>query len=251
MNKTAEFSDEQLTAYLDGEMDYIPADDIRAALKHDPELQARLDRLSVDKAALATAFNRLLDASPQAPDFSDVGGRVRDPAWAVSWRRLAAVLVVGLGVGWTFALFSRGGELETWRDYVAAYHALYAEDTLAAIDRPTPVQTDELARISGLLGKPLDLTLLTDLPELEYKRAQILGYEGEPLAQMTFLSTDGVPIALCIIRQPDGENVPVTLAEMEGMASASWSSEGYDYLLIGGKDQTILDSVAGKLQTTL
>lgn len=251
MNKTADFSDEQLTAYLDGETDYIPADDIRAALEEDPKLQARLDRLSVDKAALATAFNRLLDASPQAPDFSDVGGRVGDPAWAVSWRRLAAVLVVGLGVGWSLGLFSRGGELETWRDYVAAYHALYAEDTLAAIDRPTPVQTDELARISGLLGKPLDLALLTDLPGLKYKRAQILGYKNKPLAQMTFLSGNGAPIALCIIRQPGVGDAPVTSATMEGMASASWSREGYDYLLIGGTDQTILDSVAGKLQTTL
>src|SRR5258708_21535087 len=57
-------TDEDLVAYLDGELGPQRRSEIDAALKHDEHLRARLAELDIDKDAIRTVFDRLLTAAP-------------------------------------------------------------------------------------------------------------------------------------------------------------------------------------------
>ncbi len=50
------FTDEELTAFLDGEEDHAPVTEIRSALKADADLAQRLDVLRIDRQLIVAAF---------------------------------------------------------------------------------------------------------------------------------------------------------------------------------------------------
>ena len=183
-----------------------------------------------------------------------------------NWRLLApmaasVVLAVGLALG-LGALLARdgapdadGGSLMAgeagWREYVAAYQALYTNATLASVEEDEAARRSELARVGAAIGLDLPLEALDASPAVTFKRAQLLGFEGRPLAQLAFLGGTGDPIALCIIRsggngagEAGGAASPVEVATMEGLSTASWSRGGFEYLLIGGTDEALIAGLA-------
>ncbi len=251
MSEKPTFSDEQLTAYLDGETDHIPADEISRALDRDAALRARLDRLSVETDDIADAFGRLLESAPPAPEVSLPEAAADQSSRWPSLHAIAAVAVLCLTVGWGAGYVTPRSDLTSWHDFVAAYQALYVNSTLAQVEQEDDAAASQLEHVAGAIGKPIDLSTLKQIEGLDYKRAQILGFEGQPLAQLTFLSEVGAPVALCIIRKQGEGDAEVELAELHGMSAASWSRDGYDYLLIGGSDAALIAATAGKLTNRL
>ncbi|MEM9632232.1 MAG: hypothetical protein AAGA50_12955 [Pseudomonadota bacterium] len=245
------FSDEQLTAYLDGETDHVPAEEIRAALENDPDLRSRLEGLSLETGQIADAFDQLLHHTPEMPVLADVSPPEATRSGLFSLRQVAAiaavVLFLGLGVGY----LAPHDTPRTWHDFVATYHALYVTDTLAHIEQSEAAAAVELAQAAKAVGKSIDLQILTNIEQLDYKRAQILGFENSPLLQLTFLSNSNEPIALCIIRARDAGEEELQLAQMQNMSAAFWSRDGFDFLLVGGNDDSLIKSVAESLVTRL
>lgn len=251
MTNRPTFTDEQLTAYLDRELDHIPADEIRAALEHDAALKARIEQLSLDTGQIADAFDDLLAKAPEMPDLA-VDVQTEDSWWRRKVTGLAAAAVIAaLAVGWGVGDITGKHDLETWDQYVAAYHALYVNSTLSDVDQSEQSAIAELARVSQSVGRPVDYSQITDIASLDYKRAQILGFEGRPLMQLTFLSKVGAPIALCIIRSDASREGTIRTQQMQGMSSAHWAKDGYEFLLIGGTDEPLISSVAERLSKAL
>ncbi|MEL6374934.1 MAG: hypothetical protein AAFR04_13320 [Pseudomonadota bacterium] len=298
MSSALTFSDEQLTAYLDGEADAALCTQIESALERDAALAARLQALEVDAAAIRATFDALLLSAPPAPAAVDAAesGRMRvseaetseraalrdvtsqdrasrdatsqggsagpsrarrhdgvvtptRPVRALAWAACAAgfALLGGLG-GWLAA----GSQAQSWDSAAATYHALYVRQTLAPVIAEPARQARELARVSSALGRPLNAADLRSLKDLAYKRAQVLGYEGRPLIQLAFLSRDGVPIALCIIRAAGSSGSgDVATARYDGLNAARWSKDGYDFLLLGNKDAEQLRTYAEHFRAKL
>ncbi len=245
MSEQRDFSDEELTAFLDGEGDLAPLAEIERALAQDPQLRARLDALSLDKERLGEALAPLLESAPEPPELDEGPFAVaRDHHAGSGWPRMAAAaalaLVIGFGAG---SLLTGGGEAG-WRDYVASYQALYANSTLSHIDQAQESAAAELERVPSAIGKPIALADVTLPDQLDYKRAQILSFEGRPLIQLAFLSKVGAPVALCIVRSAAGGDSAVRLTEMEGMSAAHWSKGGYAFILIGGQDDALIARIA-------
>jgi len=244
MNNNQNFSDEELTAFLDGEFEHTRAEEIRQALKNNSDVQARIDALSLDKPKIDEAFNRLLNGAPDMPDLPDTTRRETSIPVAKSLKLIAVFsfvfLLAGLGAGY----FAGQSKEENWREFVATYQALYIHATLEGIDQKPDAASIELDRVSQAIGKKVDLPNLVQQNQLDYKRAQILGFEGRPLMQLTFLTKLGEPIALCIIRSEGAKNSVVVESEMRGMRAASWAKDGYEYLLIGGRDAALIKNAA-------
>lgn len=251
MSEGNTFSDEELTAYLDGETDHAPTAAIARALERDRDLAERLERLSVNTAGIATAFDRLLPEAPEAllPDEPPQPAASR--SYATNVRTLVASGLLCLVIGWSASYLVSQPEEETWMDFVAAYQALYSTETLAHIEQSPDAASAELQRVSGALGKELDLDDVKQDDLFDYKRAQILGYQGNTLIQLAFLSESGVPFALCIIRSEKQQRSDVRVATMEGLSSAYWSKDGYEYLLIGGNDAAVIERAAAKYRKRL
>jgi anti-sigma factor RsiW len=236
------FTDEELVAFLDGEDDLAPAAEIALALKSDEALVLRVEALSLDKQAIANSFARLLPASNVIPDLS-VEPREH---FGFSLRSLAMVacivLMIGIGTGAWLTVQSRSG----WTSYVAAYQALYSSGTLAHINQDTASKQAQLDRVAASIGKSSQAEMLEGFPEAEYRRAQILSFEGQALLQLAFTTSSGEPLALCIIRSGEEVEAGPKLDHMEGLSMAWWSSAGYEYLLIGGQDDALVSRIASE-----
>lgn len=241
------FSDEDLVAFLDGEADFAPVEAISAALATDQTLVRRLEALRVNKDAIAASFASLTPgdrAGPVLPDrlAPERQFRARDLLLAAG-----LALVVGLGSG----IMVSGLERPGWREYVAAYQALYSNVTLAHIEQTDAAKQAELTRVAAAVGKTVAVDTLQTMPEVEYKRAQILSFKGQALIQLAFLTSTGEPVALCVLRASGKETAAPRLRMMEGMSAAAWSGGGYEYLLIGGTDSALVSRMASEFAVTL
>ena len=247
MKHSNAYSDEQLTAYLDGELDTTKSQAISQALAQDATLQQRLDKLQLDKTEIKQAFDALLKQAPKSNDEWAPKGDTPSYNWHQS---VAAAVILGIGLvgGWLVHDYQQP---IPWHQSVAEYQVLYINRTLDHIVPAQAQQRQELKRVASVIGKDFPLKTLTALSDLDYKRAQILGFKGQPLIQLAFLSKLETPIALCVMKADTLKTKNIRLATIEGLASASWTQRGYRYLLIGGQDQHLIADQAEHFFTQL
>ncbi|NIA67704.1 hypothetical protein HBA54_03795 [Pelagibius litoralis] len=222
--------DEDLVAYLDGELSAERAAQIRAALESDVTLRDRLSALQIDTAAVRSAFDSLLDQAP--------AGMLKNttaPPPALIGRRataIAASLLIVAALGFTMGRFSAPPETEDWRMAVAEYQLLYRSETLSHLVREDDALERERARVVARLGLDIDGKTLMNLDGLSYRRAQLLGFEDAPLVQFAYLDGNQQPLAFCVT--PTGAaDRPVESANLKGLSAASWIAGGYAFLVIG------------------
>lgn len=238
------FSDEELVAFLDGEDEFAPVEEITKALETDAELAKRLEALRIDTDKIAKSFGALkigkMPELPPAPVANDNQG----------FGKMIAASVLALAIGFGAGISTSQSEPD-WRDYVAAYQALYTNTTLKDVASSQQEQQQELTQVASAIGKNITLDKLNISPQLEYKRSQVLGYNGKPLVQIAFLDSMGQPIALCIIRSDEGKKLDLQMNSMEGMSTAAWSKDGYEYILIGGQNDALISRMASEFSSTI
>ncbi len=240
------FSDEELTAYLDGENELAPIVRISEALKTDRKLRERIKHLSVDKDAIAKAFQSVQPTN--FPAASRLPQSAANSNRSFNYAQMAAGMIVALGIGFGASQWMmHGQDQRNWRDFVATYQALYVNETLASVQQSEPKLSSELTRVAATLGTTLDLSAMQSVPTLDYKRAQVLSFMNQPLIQLAFLSDAGQPIALCIIKTQDAENSAIRYENLEGLESATWAKNGFEYLLIGDTDKDFLSKTARQM----
>jgi len=243
MTGSGKFSDEQLTAFLDGEIDAQTARDIKKSLEDDEDLKARLAALSLPIDDLKAAFGGLLGAAPVGPDLSQ-STKPRAPATRkLAVMAIAASVVLGIAIG--MVLQTAQTKPSGWKEYAAAYHSLYVTRTLSAVETSSEDKLRLLASLGEVLGYDLSPAQTDDT--LVFKRGQLLGYQGTALVQLAYLTPGGAPVALCITRSAGARDMPVTPTELEGMAAAEWSQDGLEFLLIGGTDAGLIKDAADRL----
>lgn len=258
-------TDDELVAYLDSEL----ALDRRAALEErlarEPALRRRLEALARGGRPFRQAFDVLLrdaptdrlkamlEAAPGAP------AKMGWPSWrAASIAAAAAVLfIAGVGVGNLVAPLVRPpaprvaeeapDRSEDWRQAVAGYMSLYTAETLADVPDDAAVMERELAAVADRLGLGLTLDRIA-LPDLQFKRAQLYGYDGKPLAQLAYLDPEFGPLAFCIFA--DGEESEARRTEQRlGLNIVYWADRGYYFMLIGRAPAERLRPLADTLAT--
>jgi len=128
-----------------------------------------------------------------------------------------------------------------WRQAVADYQILFNEDSL------TPDQGGDagLSMANATLGLPLD-GVATDLDTLNFRRVQVLGFNGKALVQLAYLSKDGQPVSFCVIAsgKPDAARAFET---RNGLGIVHWISGGFGFMLIGNVAETALSQMADQL----
>ena len=268
MSGDRKFSDEELTAFLDGEAEHTPMAEIERALESDAEIRARLDALRIERDALKRAFDGLLNAAPAMPAQQRTARvhqlqtppRAKSSGWFPT--AMAAMLALGIGFGGGYLLRDRlitsDGVLppvvqkkEGWRARVANYQDFYGQATLAAVNLSDTEAQAQLEMASQALGKKFDLSTLRSSAALEYKRGQVLHLNGKPLIQLAFVAKSGAPVALCIVKAKPGAKPDLRYKEFRGMKSASWAKNGFDYFLIGGADQALIEETAKVFKDTI
>jgi hypothetical protein len=185
---------------------------------------------------------------------------------ARSWRRMrsavggAFLFLAGLGTGWfipTLSQLAKGersresssiervSQDDNWRQVVSEYLSLYTTETLASIPDNAAVREQELSSVGAKTGLTLALQKIA-LPELSFKRAQLLQYEGKRLGQIAYLDPESGPIALCFIASdlPDSK---LQMEQRQGFNVVYWSRGRYSFMLIGRTPARRLQKLASEL----
>jgi len=93
---------------------------------------------------------------------------------------------------------------------------------------------------------PAQLTL----PRAELRRAQILEYDGVPIAQISYLDPVHGPMALCITRSDSGTR-HFAQERRRGMNIVYWADMEHAWMLIGHNAMPELESMAKVLRGRL
>ncbi|OWV85327.1 Fis family transcriptional regulator [Rhizobium sp. N122] len=257
-------SDEELTAFIDGELTADEAARIETMVNEDESVAERLEFLSRASLPFEQAFAPLLSQAPRekleamlaAIPVGEVPRSGSAPA-LVSRRRLlgalAASLIAGiaidravLGIGKGFSAKDENSE---WRAVVADYISLYTPETLAGPAPERDVQAAQLASLDEKLGLSLSPEAVA-LPGIDFKRALLLQYDGKPLAQIAYLDPETGPMALCIVRSDGGPKAP-DIESRKGMNVVYWLNGTHAFMLIGhaaaDRMTTIADELRGKV----
>lgn len=238
MTQEAPFTDEQLTAYLDGEAGENLRLSIDAALDKDDALAAQLAELDINTGDIAASFEALLSQAPAMPDLGKVKSRTAAntnarPGFFGSFVLFGTGIAAGVAMMLLLPdLIEPQPKAPGWKAVVASYQSLYSAETLATSSPSKAETTLQLAAMSAALGA--DITQLPQVQGLKFKRAQVLGFNGKTLIQLAFTRSDGTPVALCIIAAKSKDAKAMATETIQGMAAASWNKDGLAYLLIGG-----------------
>jgi hypothetical protein len=156
---------------------------------------------------------------------------------------LATAAAIGLVVGSAATMLSRNPEDRSWQQFAASYHALYITETLSDVRETLADADTNLQSNAKRIGQTIAPGRINAVAGLTLKRSQLLGFEGQPLLQVAYLADGGTPVALCIMKS-QAANRNIATASMQGMASAVWVKDGYEYLLIGGTDAAMIKTAA-------
>ena len=231
-----EFSDEDLTAYLDGEINAGRARDIESALDRDPLLRERLDALDVPVNLLKVAADPQHIGAPEFP-LQHIASRRRANGWVLLAAGIGAGFLVGIGG----SLLASHYTAPHWIDVVASYQSLYVPETIAAARQSEADLEVALSAIEQDFD--LDLSRIREADGLELRRVQRLGFEGNQLMQIAFRSPTGEAIALCIMRSGE-DDYGIRSGNLEGMAASHWAADGTGFLLIGGDNTALIERSA-------
>lgn len=246
-------SDEQLVAYLDDQLDHEQRARIDSAIAEDPTLNLRLQWLARSNLPFKAAYDELGQQAPmdRLQYMLETLPAPARPGMSRRWFLAAAAGLVVSGVladrlflGWQLSQ-----QKNNWRDLVADYMSLYVPQTLEHLPSDEAAQRVQLRTIDARLGLKLAPAQLA-LPRSEFKRAQILEYDGVAIAQITYLDPAHGPMALCVTRSNSGSR-PLAHERRHEMNVVYWAEQQHAWMLIGRNPAAELEDMAKLLQSRL
>lgn len=223
--------DARLVAYLDGQLSAEQTRALEADLASDAALSDRLAALDVDLGGLSTSMTGLLAEAPAMPQIASAR-RVPFVQLALAASVALALLLGGVAIG-----ARSGGAGGDWRDFAAAYHLLYRPETLAE-----PIMGDGgVTVVSDALGR--DLSAFADIEGLDFRRAQVLGWDTQALVQFAYLDAQGRPIAVCFILN-DAVARGFEDVDRHGLPTVSFQQGPFEVMVIGADGVDNVDQLA-------
>lgn len=242
-------SDEQLVAYLDDELDREQRSQLDSDIADDPLLSLRVQWLSRSNLPYKAAYDELAQQAPLERLQARLDGipAPETPGLSRRWfiGAAAASLVAGgvladrLFLGW------QAQQDHSWRELVGDYMALYVPQTLDHLPADEANQRAQLRTVDARLGLSLSPATLK-LPGAELKRAQMLEYDGVPIAQITYLDAKHGPMALCVTRSNSGSQ-PLAHERRHAMNVVYWTEREHAWMLIGHNPASELEGLARHL----
>jgi anti-sigma factor RsiW len=256
-----ELSDELLVAYVDGQLARKQSLAVDKVLEQDDVIARRVEALKDAHSRLEAAFEAIL-AGEEADAVAQPAPRA--PGLFISWSALVqgglatagigvALVLLGAGFGWPLSMPERAADMthvgsiaRNWQEEVARAQALIGRDTLE-VGLDSQRNPDLMAfQLAQAVGPNL---MLPDLrPQgFRFKKAQLLRFDAEPLAQLSYLGASGAPLAL-YVKRGEGSSTPA-FKQYGAIGSVAWAQDGMAYLLAGTESELSLLRLADAIRT--
>ena len=245
-------SDEQLSAWLDGELDEPARAAVDAWLREHPEDAARVRLWSADRDALRARFDPVLgEAVPEALRQTVLqAGRRAPPAAAWRHARAAGLLLGGIALGaalsWQLKPLAdpaaaAAGRVPGWTQRAAVAHAVYVSEVRHPVEVDTRVgapdeqraQQEHLARWLGKrLGMPVRLFDLR-AQGFELVGGRLLPDAVGPSAQLMYQNASGQRVTFYLRRPEPGTHTAFRFQREGELDMFYWAEEGFGCALVG------------------
>jgi anti-sigma factor RsiW len=241
-------TEEELHAWLDGELPAEREAAVEAHLATRPDEWARLEGYRADGEAIARIFSCIETTLPAAP-----AAEVRQrPRWR--WDARAAIAasvligVVGLAGGFFATREAPRSEYAELVDEVAGYHLVYARETTHLVELPADQRDELVSWLSERIGRKLAIPDLSG-EGLTFAGGRMLVVNSRPVAQLLYTRAGGLPVGVCVTRLANAL-APLTVEDRDGLRLASWVDGGYGYIVAGDLPETDVRQVAGRVAAT-
>jgi anti-sigma factor RsiW len=245
--------DAELVALIDNELDEEAKGPLLARLAEDEELRKRYKALRDAGDSIAASLDALIENAPlprlraMLPS-AEAARAGRWPFSSIALLDLAAGFVLGLlaagATAWVALSAAPTDDRDDWRSAVAGYMELYTNETFALRNPDQTIEASKLNVVAKRVGAALTLANVS-LPGLRFESADLLSYEGAPLAEIAYVDPHGSPVLFCVIAN-GGADTPNRSEKRGDLALSSWSDGGRGYLVIGRAPE---DQVAEFAQT--
>jgi anti-sigma factor RsiW len=249
-------SDEQLSAWLDGELDDAARAAVEAWLRDHPDDAARVRVWAADRDALRARFGPVLDEEvPEALRRTALQGRRRPIADAFRHARAAGLLLGGIAIGAALAWQLKPGDAAPpladtadaaaaaprWTQRAAVAHAVYVTEVRHPVEVDTRVgapdeqraQQEHLARwLSKRLGMPVRLFDLRG-HGFELVGGRLLPDLAGPSAQLTYQNASGQRVTVYLRRPEPGTHTAFRFQREGELDMFYWAEEGFGCALVG------------------
>ena len=234
---------EELRAWVDDELDAATASKVAALVEHDPQLQELADHMRQSQLPYREAFEqRPTPTVPTALRRQVESIRHTDNSTKNKNRMPFALALTGmlttLLAGYLFGSYNKSeSALATtsiaiedlgFASAVASYQALYSRETVA------DVKDNNLSALNERLSKNSWLSIQApDFEQQGYRfiRAQQLAFAGNPLIQLIYLRSDGLPLALCFMADA-GAEFALDINTHFGMSTAEWLNSNTRFVMV-------------------
>jgi anti-sigma factor RsiW len=264
-----ELSDELLVAYVDGQLARKQALAVDKVLEHDDVIAKRVSALKDAHGRLEAAFEAVL-AGEEADAAAQPVAHAR--GIFIPWKSLIQASLATAGMMLAIGMLLAGFGWPLKMPQFAARDPLPAADPEFVGSVPRDWR-EEAVRAQNLLGRDsLELGLESQsnpdligfqlaravgpnlvVPDLapegyRFMRGQLLRFDGEPLAQLLYLSPSGAPLAL-YAKAGRGDS-PLRVQHYGKLSGVSWAEAGIAYLLAGEADEARLRKLAEAIGKT-
>jgi anti-sigma factor RsiW len=246
MSRPEDFSDTDLSAWLDGELDAERCAQFDAQLREQPELAARARLWAADRDALRARFDPVLGEAVPVALASTVLQHSTHPRWAQA-AVAAGLLIVGALVGaggmWQWQgqrvastlASSQAGTPAGWVQRAALAHSVYVPEPRHPIE--VKAQEEHLSRwLTRRIDIPVKLFDLRDegfelmggrlLPDASGKSAQLMYESVDPTTPKQRVTV--------YLRKPDsGAPTAFSYRQQGELGQFYWVEAGAGYALVG------------------
>lgn len=251
------FSDEQLSAWLDGELDTAAAAEVQAWLQANPEAAARVQQWAADRDALRGHFAQVLN-EPVPPRLSAVAWQpVAWPRWAQA-AAVAGLLVTGAVIGgaavWQWRPGRSGAELaaaqapradgapQGWVRRAALAHSVYVPEPRHAVE--VRAQEEHLARwLTRRIDMPVHLFNL-QAQGFELVGGRLLPDGNGKSAQLMYQDAQGRRVTVYLRRPEQAVETQFRYERQGDLGLFYWVEEGCGYALVGALPRDTLLALA-------
>lgn len=259
----APIGDDELHAWIDGQLDPLAREALAARLADDPAAQARVEAWRAQREALR-ALHAELSQAP-VPDGLRAAVHAAEAVQARARRTqrlvgMAASVLVAFAAGWMgHAGWRQGGAATTlarqFSNDAAIAHVVYVPEVRHPVEVAAAQQDHLVQWLSRRLGRPLKVPQL-QAQGFELVGGRLLPGDSGARAQFMFQNTGGTRLTLYIgaLEAPTGRTAETAFrfSADEGVPRFYWVDQGMGYALSGAlsRDQLLALSDAVYRQLT-
>ncbi|WP_158044222.1 anti-sigma factor family protein [Skermanella pratensis] len=255
---TIEIDENDLHAFLDGQLAAEQEAIVLAWLEFDPDARRRLHDYAEQKLLTAIgAADMAHDSDPEhtrelARKLADeLGTRLhrslgRRP---MAWLRQAAAIVALVAAGWTTnELYHHvaADRLPTYVVEATGAHLVFAEGPVPQVGTASPTGADLARLLSARLGEQIDIPELSPIG-LKLVGGRVMGGLEHPLAGLVYEDREGHRLTICLSPRNDGPADGLHMAEVGGVRVGYWSNGEQSYVIVADTSETQLEAIVAQL----